>query len=109
MDKKKKPNKGLVILGLLFAMYLLVLYSKSNGYYEYKEYKKSQITNEAMKRFEEDIKNGKDLNINNYIDTSTKDYSNGISKISAKIGEESKKVVISFFKKIGKVLGKLFT
>lgn len=108
MNKKKKTNKGLVLLGVLFILYLIVLYAKGSGKFDYKEYNKMIITKEAMNRFEEDVKNGVDLSINEYINSYQKDYSNTITKIGAKIGEETKKAMTTTFPKIFKVLGKLF-
>ena len=109
MINKKKKNKGLIILSILFSIYLIVLYSKSNGYYDYKEYNKMKMTDEAMKKFEEDVKNGENIDINSYIDNTYKDYSNSLTKMGTKFGNISKDLMTNGFTKIIKVLEKLFT
>ena len=109
MNKSKKTNKGLAFLGILFLLYLIVLYSNSKGYYEYKEYNKMNLTKEAMERFEEDVKNGKELSANEYIDNIYKDYSNIITKAGVKVGEESKKIMTGGFTKLIKIIGKFLS
>ena len=51
--------------------------SKEAGYYEYKAYTKSKLTEEAIKKFENDIENGKDVSL--------KDF-NGIEYIKGIVG-----------------------
>lgn len=85
--KKKKRNPILIITIMLFGVYMALYYMAETGYYEYKEYNKMILTEEAMKRFENDIKEGKDVTVENYITTSYKDYSNKISSLGLKAGE----------------------
>ena len=107
--KKKKRNPVLIIIIILFGGYLALYYAFLNGYYEYKEYNKMIITEEAMKEFENDIKEGKDISINNYISTDYKDYSNNISNLGLKTGKFLENTVNKGLGGIFKVVGKLFT
>lgn len=107
--KKKKRNPVLTILIILFGVYLAFYYAFLNGYYEYKEYNKMIITEEAMKKFENDIKEGKDISINKYITTDYKDYSNNISNLGLKTGEFLENAVNKGLGGFFKVVGKLFT
>ena len=54
------------------------------GYYEYTLSKKNTLTEEAIKRFEEDVKSGKEIIASNYVQEE-KDYTNKASKIGIKI------------------------
>ena len=74
---------GFVILfaGLLFA--------DANGYYVNKTYEHKTLTEEQIKKFEEDIKNGGSIDVEDYTINNEKDYTNklsdGIYKVSLKI------------------------
>ena len=80
---EKKKNKGswvLKLLGILFILYLSLTIAISTGYYEAKLSEKTTITNEAIMQFEEDVRNGKDVDINDYLTDTYQDYSNSRTK-----------------------------
>lgn len=106
--KKKKKNPFVVVITVLFGLYMSLYYLSINGYYEYKEYSKMTLTKDAMKRFEEDVKNGKDISINEYI-TDYKDYSNSVSNFGLKAGEKLEIIVNKCLGGVFKVLSKLVT
>ena len=89
--KKKKNRLFKIIFWLFFLSFMLIYFSELTGYYEYKNYQKSIMTNEQIKQFEQDIKDGKEVNLDNYVvekvnynnklsDTANS-LSNGISKL----------------------------
>ena len=81
MEDKKKPNYN-VFFRVLFAFFVLFLclYSISvNGFVQRNNKEKTLYTEEQIKKFEEDVKNGKEIDIDAYIDNSKVDYSNNIS------------------------------
>lgn len=106
--KKKKKNPFIILLIILFGAYMSLYYLSINGYYDYKEYNKMVLTKEAMERFENDIKEGKDLSIDDYI-KEEKDYSNSVSKFGLKTGESIEKIINKGLGGIFKVLSKLVT
>ena len=65
MENKHKINlfKGIFLI-LLFTFTTLYIASY-NGYYEYSNNKKVTLTNEKIKEFEEDVKNGKKIDLEN--------------------------------------------
>lgn len=67
-----------VIFLSLFVFYLIFFISFRNGYYSYQNYKRTSLTNEEIRVFERDVKDGKDINIKKYLDVH-KDYSNRLS------------------------------
>ncbi len=63
----------------LFISFLVLYFAQANGYYEELNKKKVTLTNEKIKEFEEDVKNGKEIKVENYMIEEKKDYSNKIS------------------------------
>lgn len=105
--KKKKKNPIVIITIILFGIYSALYYMAETGYYEYKEYNKMILTEEAMRRFENDVKEGKDISVENYITTSYKDYSNKISDLGLKTGESLENFMTKGIGGIFKVVTKL--
>ena len=55
-----KPEKIFKsVLMILFIIFISLYISQSSGYYEYEQYKKVELTKEQIKKFEQDIKDGK--------------------------------------------------
>lgn len=80
---------------LLFLSFLILYFSQANGYYEDINNKKSTLTEDKIKEFEEDIKNGKEIKVENYIVNTKKDYSNTVSDF----GLFTSKTFAKYFKK----------
>ena len=75
----KYENTFKIIFIFLFVIFLTMYISVGSNYYEYELHKKVMLTNEDIKRFEDDVKNNKEVDIDNYI-SSRVDYSNSFSK-----------------------------
>lgn len=105
--KKKKKNYSLIIIILFFIFFLALYSSQVSGYYEYGQYKKTALTNEAIKKYEEDIKKGKEIESENYINSTYKDYSNGLSKIGFKTSSFIEKIFTKGIKSTFRYLSKL--
>ena len=87
---EKKKNKGawvLKALGILFIVYISLTIAISTGYYEAKLSEKTTITDEAMRQFEEDVRNGKDVDITDYVTDIREDYSNTTTKAGVFISQ----------------------
>ena len=78
----------------LFLFFLILFITKNNNYYE----NERVLTKEAIERFEDDIKNGREIVTSNYINEA-KDYSNKASIIGLKCSNAIEKI-------INKLLGK---
>ena len=107
--KKKKKNIVLIITIILFGVYMALYYMAETGYYEYKNYNKMILTEEAMKKFENDLNEGKDVTLENYITTTKKDYSNKISDLGLSAGKSLEKFMTEGLGSVFKVIGKLVT
>ena len=99
---RKYANKVFKYLLILFFIAFLTLYlSESAGYYEYANREKNILTEKQIKEFEKDVKNGKDIKIEDYIEKTKIDYSNKASdlgkNLSNTINEGVKKGIEEFF------------
>lgn len=92
-----------IILLLIFIF--LVIASKS-GYYEYELSQKTKLTDEAIERFEDDVKNGKSIDINNYMNTKAKNYNNKISNVGNEISNSVEKIISKGFSYLFNYLNK---
>ncbi len=104
----KKLNKLfryaiLVSFVTFFALYL----SQSTGYFEYRNSKKVALTNKQIEKFEQDIKEGKNVDIENYIETNNQNYQNTISKTGLTISNLTEKAIRKLIDGSFKVLGDL--
>lgn len=64
---------------ILFVIFIALFITQSSGYYDFYEHQKTVLTDEARKKFEEDVKKGEKVDINNYMTTVKKEYGNKIS------------------------------
>ncbi len=65
----------------LFLSFLVLYFAQAGGYYEEVNNKKTSLTEEKIKEFEEDVKNGKEIKVENYVVNMKKNYANKISNI----------------------------
>ena len=110
MDKKK--NKGaffLRLLGILFILYISLTIAIQTGYYEAKLSEKTTITNEAIKQFESDVRDGKNVDINDYLTDTYKDYSNQTTKTGFALSSLVEEFMSKGIKEMVNVFKMLFT
>ena len=75
-----KGNRILVsIFGLLFIAFLIVYLGGLSGFYEYEQYRRRVLTEEQILAFEEDIREGREIDLTDYITPINRDYHNRIS------------------------------
>lgn len=96
-----------IIMAVLVMLFLGLYISQMTGYYEYTESKKTTLTKSAMERFEQDIKEGKEIKAENYLEQE-KDYNNKAStlgmKVSSLIEKGFNKAMNGLFQEISKVI-----
>lgn len=106
MKEDKKGNILKFVFLVFFMTYAAIYIMVNLGYYEYSSYTKKVFTEEQIKKFEEDIKNGIQLDINDYLveeENVSKNKQIGL-KISEFIGNCSKKSIEEIFKLLNKVI-----
>lgn len=101
-SKTKRRNKIFKwTLFFLFLSFLTLYFSQATGYYEYEQSRKTAFTEEQIRKFEQDVKDGKEIDITTYLENTNRDYQNNISRVTLNISE-----TISKYMKLG--IEKLF-
>lgn len=108
MEKKKK-NYFLIILSVLFIVYTAYMVAYNSGYYEANISRKSKITEEKLQEFENDVKEGKEIDIKNYVESDFVDYSSLLSKLGNKFSSSIDTFMETGLSSFFDLLGKLFT
>ncbi len=108
MEENESKDKLLIVLLILFVIFLIIYITKEAGYYEYKAHNKAELTKEAIKKFENDVEEGKNVSINDYVVNNYKDYSNTISNLGYNLGEITESFMNNGIKKTLKILSELF-
>ena len=91
--KKKKNRFFKIIFWIFFISFMIIYFSEITGYYEYKNYQKIAMTNEQIKKFEEDIKSGKKVNHDNYLLTEDAKFDNKLSDVANSLSNGISKLV----------------
>ena len=93
MKEKEKVYCNIIkfIFYILLIAFITLYISNKTGYYEQNERKKTILTEEKIKQFEEDIKNGVKVDLEEYLESTKVNYNNNTSRfglfLSNKIGE----------------------
>ena len=92
---------------IIIIIFLCLYFSYQNGYYERIIRDKITLTNVRIEEFEQDIKDGKDVTIEDYLDEEI-DYSTKMGNASLKVGEKLENIINEgikyIFKKISNVV-----
>ncbi len=101
--------KFLKFIFLIFTITFFALYiSQSTGYYEYDQHKKVVLTEEKIKQFEKDIKEGKNLTLENYLENRSENYQNNVSQtgynLSSTIGKYVRLGIKETFNLLNKII-----
>ena len=102
-----KKNIVKVFIVFLIVAFLGLFYAYQNGYYRKVQGDKVILTNQKIEEFEKDIKDGKDITIEDYLEEE-KDYSTNSTKLSLKISDKIAdgidRVIKFIFQKLGSVV-----
>lgn len=110
-DKTKKMLTKVFWKFFLFILvgFTAIYISEATGYYEFEQHNKKVLTEEQIKKFEKDISNGKNIDINDYVIKDTENYESKLSKTGDKISKKIESFVVnglnSTFKFLNDVLG----
>ena len=104
--KISKIIKGigmLIVLIFLFSYFL-----EYSGYYEYNLHSKKNLTENQMALFEEAVKKGESIDLNNYLSETSIDYSNSLTRTTSqanlKLNEYLIKILTGSFDVLGKFI-----
>lgn len=94
------------IITILFIIFLINYYQVESGNYKNSTTKRTILTEEKIKEFEEDVKNGEFVDIKDYTETDNIDTTTTTSNIGYKVGEgidnivnEKADTIFKFFRK----------
>lgn len=90
---KKNKNWFLRLLTILFIIFIGLYIASISGYYEATLANKVALTDKAIKKFEQDVIEGKTVDVEDYILDSRVDYSNTFTDVGDKITESAQKVL----------------
>ncbi len=107
MEKKKK-NYFWFILSTLFIIFVAYMVAYNSGYYEANMSRKSKITEEKLQEFEQDVKDGKEIDIKDYVENDFVDYSSSFSKLGNKFSSSIDTFMDSGLSDFFEFLGRLF-
>lgn len=80
-DKRKIYGKTFkIVMLVLFAVFLTIYISNSYGYFDYQKNQQVILTQEQIKKFEDDIKNGKDVTVEDYLQNTYINYQTPLSQ-----------------------------
>lgn len=90
MDAETILKRSLIFL---FVVFVTIYIFYGNSYYNYDLHKKVELTNEQINKFENDIKNNNNIDLNDYIGNTREDYSNNISNLGLSFSKFTSKYV----------------
>lgn len=93
------------VILILFIIFIINYFQVESGYYNDQQTMKTILTEEKIREFEEDVKNGEFVDIKDYTETTHIDTSTPAADIGYKIGEGVNDFINNrvggFFKYIG--------
>ena len=92
---------------ILFLTFIVVYSIGESGYYEYKLSNKKNLTEEQIKKFENDVKEGKDIDIKKYLIDNRVDYTNNLSRVTYKISDKANRILKKGIESVFKYINKL--
>lgn len=105
-------NKKFIIkfvFSILFIAFVISYVIGESGYYEYELANKKYLTEEEMKKFEEDVRNGENIDIKDYTVNTNIDYTNNltntVSSTSITVNKYITKSIESIFSILNKLIG----
>jgi len=90
VDAEKLLKRSLIFL---FVIFITIYIFYGNSYYNYDLHKKVELTNEQIAKFESDIKNNNNIDVNDYLGNTTEDYSNNMSDLGLTFSNFTSKYV----------------
>ena len=96
------------IFGIFFIAFVISYVIGESGYYEYELANKKYLTEEEMKKFEEDVRNGEEIDLKDYTVDTRIDYTNKFTDVvtntSLTINKYLKKSIESVFGLLNKMI-----
>ena len=72
---------------MLLVSFSAIYISQATGYYEYEQYRNSVLTQEQIAKFEKDVEEGKNIDIDSYLTHDLPNYENHMSQLGLNISD----------------------
>jgi hypothetical protein len=108
MKEKKKYTLFWWFISIAFIMFISLYIAMASGYYDAKIKENTTLTKENIEKFEQDIKEGKVIDVKEYLTKNKEDYNNAISKAGLNISESIEKFMQYGLGNVLDFVGKLF-
>lgn len=95
-----------VILGAILIFFGCTVILAVSGYYQGELQKKMILTQEAIDNFEKDVEEGKEIDVNNYLEIKEKNYDNKFSNGGRYISNKINSIISNGIKKTLKIISK---
>ena len=105
---KKKNNLFFKLLLISFLLFMGLYIANESGYYEAKNSKNAYITEENLRAFEQDVLDGKEIDIKDYVTNEYHDYSSFTSKLGQKLSSSLDTIMDGGISNFFELLGNLF-
>ncbi len=95
---------------IIYSIVLIFIFSytlEETGYYEYNLNNKKNLTEQEIKKFEEDVKEGKEIDLKEYLKDNTIDYSNNLTRKASNLSIKLNKYIKIFLTDYLDILKKL--
>ena len=67
----------------IFLVFIMAYVIEKSGYYEYNLHDKKNFTEKEIKKFEDDVKKGKDVDVYKYLKNNKRDYSSNLTRATS--------------------------
>ena len=93
--EKKKIRAQLfrIMVIISFVCFLTLFIANKYGYYEFRNHQRTMLTLEQIQQFEQDVKDGKEIDLQDYLTDIRKDYQNNVSRAGLNISNTVSNIV----------------
>lgn len=100
MNKQKilRTFKNSIYLFVVLS-FLIIYFTSEAGYFDHVKNRRATLTSEQIALFEQDIKAGKEIDINNYYINKDEEYNNKFSRLGFKTSSKLRNVIKGFLNK----------
>ena len=91
---------------IIFIFFSITLLLSVSGYYQTELRKQMILTQDAIDSFERDVAEGKNIDINNYLEMNKKNYDNRFSKSGRYLSKKLNEIISKGIKKTLKIIAK---
>lgn len=74
-----------IVMKALIAVYMIIFIANQSGYYSFTSKNKKELTELQIMKFEEDVKNGVNIDLDEYLANTNVSYENNLSRFGSNV------------------------